>query len=169
MNKKNATKQKTKVIYSQADFDELYRHVLENNTSQEILLECEKQDTKRSFDYLYRKEDLFWKQCSLKINPNYTLFINQCDTPIKNIKKGTNIIYPNVMATSRLEVHTSFLGKSGIFLRSLFEVFGNSSFTFDEIIAILEKDYPQISSEKIRKTINQYFRHFLCEQMLVLS
>lgn len=167
--KTNDNGARVQIVHSEAEFNKLYRHISENSISEMQLLEREKQNTRRIFDSLYSLEDKFWEQCALHINPDFIIFNNMASTQIKNAKTGINVIYPNVMSTSRLEIHTIFIGKVGNFLCSIFEIFGNSPFSFNQIISLIEKDYPKIPQVQIVKTIKHYFRQFLFEQILVLS
>lgn len=169
MNKKDDNIPPVKTVYSQTEFDELYHHLLENNVDREMLLERELQNTKHVFDCLYNKEDTFWKQCNLQINPDYIVYACKSREPIKHVKVGFNVIYPNIMSTSRLEIHTKSLGKAGVFLYSIFKTFGYSAFTFNQIVVVLKKDYPQMPQERIMKTIKNCFRHLLFDLVLVLS
>lgn len=169
MNKINENSLQIKTVCSQEEFDELYRHILETNTDEEALLKRELQNTKRILDCLYSEEDIFWERCNLNINPDYTILICKLHEPIKNIKAEINIIYPNVMSTFRLDVHTKTLGKAGTFLCSIFETFGYTSFTFCQIITMLERSYPQMPKEQITKRIKRSFRHLLFDQILLLS
>lgn len=156
-------------IGSEAELKELHWQICKEHTNIEALLEREKWNTKRIFDCLYDKEDTFWEHYALQINPDYIIYDNKACLPKKKVKRGINVIYPNVMSTSRLEIHTTFLGKYGNFLCSIFEIYGYTTFTFNQIMSTLRKDYPHISQEQIIKTLKQCFRYFLFEQILILS
>lgn len=169
MNKNNESSPQIKVVYSQAEFDELYNHILEVYSDEEALLKRELENTKRILDCLYSKEDTYWEHCNLKINPDYTILICKLQEPIKNIKHEINIIYPNVMSTFRLDVHTKTLGKAGTFLCGIFDIYGHTSFTLNQIVALLEKNYPQMSKEEITKKTKRSIRHLLFDQILLFS
>lgn len=169
MSKINENALQIKHVCSQNEFDELHNHILEVYSDEEALLERELHNTKLILDCLYSEEDTYWEHCNLKINPDYTILICKLDEPIKNIRTKINIIYPNVMATFQLNVHTKTLGKAGSFVCGIFEIFGYTSFTFNQIITMLEKNYPQMPKEQITKKIKRSFRHLLFDQILLLT
>jgi hypothetical protein len=168
---KQDTKKRDKiwVIKNQQDFNDMKNLFLKKKINAKMLLKYEKENTTRSFDYLFKEEDVFLKDCLLNINTACIIYSCESMQKITDSRSGINIMYYNVMSSSIPEVHTKFIGKAGGFLFSLYSIYGYNSFSLKKLIEILRREYTDIEINKVEKITKQCIRHLLCDQILIIN
>lgn len=157
------------VVKTQQDFDDMKNLFLKKKINVRTLLEYEKENTSRSFDYLYKKEDVFLQDCFFNINSGCIIYSCESNQKITDSRNGINIMYYNVMSTYNPEVHTKFIGKAGGFLYSLFSIYGYNPFSINKLLEITHRKYADTDSNKVEKITKQCVRHLLCDQILILN
>ncbi len=157
------------IIKTQQDFNNMKKLFLKQKIKAKMLLEYEKENTLRSFDFLYNKEDVFIQDCLFNINPGCIIYSCESLQKITDSRNGINIMYYNVMSTFIPEIHTKFIGKAGGFLFSLFSMYGYNPFSINTILEITRRKYADIESSKVEGIIKQCIRHLLCDQILIIN